>query len=84
MLDQVGFELIRIVVSGGIDFGPYLPVQGPWRTCQRIRNRKRHLQRRPVDFTADIKQIEDRPVAKRGGPLGLRPTRALNASSDRV
>ena len=70
-LDQAGYEHVRIVVSGGIDpariglfrergapvdaFGVGSAISGA----------------PPIDFTADIKEIEGRPVAKRGRIPGL-------------
>jgi len=65
-LDQAGFRHVRIVVSGGL-------------TPDRIRIFKdagaavdsyavgSHISgARPIDFTADIKEIDGRPIAKRG------------------
>jgi nicotinate phosphoribosyltransferase len=70
-LDQAGFEHVKIVVSGGID---------PAR-IQLFRERKAPVDAfgigsaisgaSPIDFTADIKEIEGRPVAKRGRIPGL-------------
>lgn len=70
-LDQAGYEHVKIVVSGGIDpariglfrergapvdaFGVGSAISGA----------------PPIDFTADIKEIEGRPVAKRGRIPGL-------------
>lgn len=65
-LDQAGFSHVRIVVSGGL-------------TPDRIRIFKESgaavdsfavgsyiSGARPIDFTADIKEIDGRPIAKRG------------------
>ena len=70
-LDQAGFEQVKIVVSGGID---------PAR-IHLFRERKAPVDAfgvgsaiagaPPIDFTADIKEIEGRPVAKRGRIPGL-------------
>lgn len=70
-LDQAGFEHVKIVVSGGID---------PAR-IQLFRERQAPVDAfgvgsaiagaPPIDFTADIKEIERRPVAKRGRIPGL-------------
>jgi len=70
-LDQAGFERVKIIVSGGIDpariqlfcernapvdaFGIGSAISGA----------------SPLDYTADIKEIEGRPVAKRGRIPGL-------------
>ncbi len=76
-LDQAGFGHVRIVVSGGIDpdrirlfraknapvdaFGVGSAISGA----------------PPIDFTADIKEIEGRPVAKRGRIPGITPNPRL-------
>jgi nicotinate phosphoribosyltransferase len=70
-LDQAGFGHVKIVVSGGVD---------PAR-IQLFRERKAPVDSfgvgssisgaPPIDFTADIKEIEGRPVAKRGRIPGL-------------
>jgi nicotinate phosphoribosyltransferase len=70
-LDQAGFGDVKIVVSGGID---------PAR-IQLFREREAPVDAfgvgsaisgaPPIDFTADIKEIEGRPVAKRGRIPGL-------------
>jgi nicotinate phosphoribosyltransferase len=70
-LDQAGFEKVRIIVSGGLD-------------PDRIRYFKEHGAQvdsfavgsyisgaGPVDFTGDIKEIDGRPIAKRGRIPGL-------------
>ena len=76
-LDQAGFQHVRIVVSGGLDmerirlfreqdapedaFGVGSAISGA----------------RPIDFTADIKEIEGQPVAKRGRIPGITPNPRL-------
>jgi nicotinate phosphoribosyltransferase len=78
-LDQAGHPQVRIVVSGGLDperirrfrqggapvdaFGVGSAISGA----------------RPVDFTADIKEVEGRPVAKRGRIPGLQANPRLLA-----
>lgn len=72
-LDQAGFAHVRIVVSGGID---------PARIAL-FRNRSAPVDAfgvgsaissaPPIDFTADIKEIEGRPIAKRGRIPGITP-----------
>ena len=70
-LDQEGFGHVRIVVSGGL-------------TPDRIRHfRERGAPAdfyavgsyisgaTPIDFTADIKEIDGRPIAKRGRIPGI-------------
>ena len=70
-LDQAGYGHVKIVVSGGID---------PAR-IELFREREAPVDAfgvgsaisgaPPIDFTADIKEIEGRPVAKRGRIPGL-------------
>ena len=72
-LDQAGFGHVRIVVSGGID---------PARIAL-FRNRNAPVDAfgvgsaissaPPIDFTADIKEIESQPIAKRGRIPGITP-----------
>jgi nicotinate phosphoribosyltransferase len=76
-LDQAGFEHVRIVVSGGL-------------TPERIRFFKDSgapvdsfavgsyiSGANPIDFTGDIKEIDGRPIAKRGRIPGLTPSPRL-------
>jgi len=76
-LDLAGYKHVRIVVSGGLDpdrirlfiasgapvdaFGVGSYISGA----------------RPIDFTADIHEVEGRPVAKRGRLPGLTPNPRL-------
>lgn len=76
-LDLAGFPDVRIIVSGGLtpdriryfieagapvnSFGVGSYVSGA----------------RPIDFTGDLKEIENRPVAKRGRLPGITPTVGL-------
>jgi nicotinate phosphoribosyltransferase len=76
-LDQAGYGHVKIVVSGGID---------PAR-IELFREREAPVDAfgvgsaisgaPPIDFTADIKEIEGRPVAKRGRIPGLTPNARL-------
>jgi nicotinate phosphoribosyltransferase len=76
-LDQAGFDAVRIVVSGGL-------------TPDRIRYFKESGARvdsfavgsyisgaAPIDFTGDIKEIDGRPIAKRGRIPGRTPSPRL-------
>ena len=76
-LDQAGFEKVRIIVSGGL-------------SPDRIRYFKEHGARvdsyavgsyisgaQPIDFTGDLKEIDGRPIAKRGRIPGLTPSPRL-------
>ena len=76
-LDQAGYSAVRIIVSGGLD-------------PERIRYFKENGAQvdsyavgsyisgaAPVDFTGDIKEIDGRPIAKRGRIPGLTPSPRL-------
>lgn len=76
-LDQAGFDHVRIVVSGGItperiqyfkDAGAPIDAFGVGSYIAGAR---------PIDFTADIKEIEGQAVAKRGRIPGITPNPAL-------
>ncbi len=76
-LDQSGFPDVRIVVSGGIDL----------EAIERFRRERAPVDAfgighaissaPPIDFTADIKEIEGRPIAKRGRIPGATDDPAL-------
>lgn len=70
-LDQAGFGHVKIIVSGGIDpariqlFGERKAPVDAFGIGSAIAGAP------PIDFTADIKEIEGRPVAKRGRIPGI-------------
>ena len=76
-LDQAGFSHVRIIVSGGLN-------------PDRIRHFKEQQApvdsfavgsyisgAHPIDFTGDLKEIDGRPIAKRGRIPGLTPSPRL-------
>jgi nicotinate phosphoribosyltransferase len=76
-LDQAGFGHVKIIVSGGF-------------TPDRIRFFKEHGAQvdsyavgsyiagaRPIDFTGDLKEIDGKPIAKRGRIPGVTPNPRL-------
>ena len=78
-LDQAGFQHVKVTVSGGL-------------TPDRIRYFKDAVApvdsyavgsyisgATPIDFTGDIKEIDGRPIAKRGRIPGLTPSPRLQA-----
>jgi nicotinate phosphoribosyltransferase len=76
-LDLAGFKEVTIFVSGGLDperIGYFLengaPVDG-FGVGSYISGAK------PIDFTADLHQIEGRPIAKRGRLPGVTPNPRL-------
>ena len=70
-LDQAGFEQVRIIVSGGLDperIGYFKSAGAPvdsYAVGSYISGAS------PIDFTGDLKQIDGRPIAKRGRIPGL-------------
>lgn len=70
-LDQAGYGHVHIVVSGGIDAERirYFREQGAPVDAFGVGSAISGA--RPIDFTADIKEIEGRPVAKRGRIPGI-------------
>ncbi len=70
-LDQAGFKHVRIVVSGGIDPARIYLFQKQRAPVDAFGVGSAISSAAPIDFTADIKQIEGRPVAKRGRIPGV-------------
>ncbi len=76
-LDMAGFKEVRIVVSGGIDperIRYFLEEGAPvdiFAVGSYITSAK------PIDFTADLHEIEGKPVAKRGRLPGITPNPRL-------
>jgi nicotinate phosphoribosyltransferase len=70
-LDQAGFDHVRIVVSGGLNperirfFGEAGAPVDSFAVGSYISGAT------PIDFTGDIKEIDGRPIAKRGRIPGL-------------
>jgi nicotinate phosphoribosyltransferase len=76
-LDLEGFKDVQIVVSGGLDPERirYFVDQGApvdiFAVGSYISDAK------PIDFTADLHEVEDRPIAKRGRMPGITPNPRL-------
>ncbi len=65
-LDQAGHEHVRIVVSGGLDvdrIGTFKQAGAP---VDSFAVGSAISKASPIDFTGDLKEIEGRPIAKRG------------------
>jgi nicotinate phosphoribosyltransferase len=76
-LDQGGFGHVRIVVSGGLspDRIRYFKEQGAPVDSFAVGS---HISgAAPIDFTGDIKEIDGRPIAKRGRIPGTTPSPRL-------
>jgi len=76
-LDQADFKHVRIVVSGGIDPDRIYLFQKQRAPVDAFGVGSAISSAAPIDFTADIKQIEGRPVAKRGRIPGVTPNPRL-------
>ena len=76
-LDQAGFKHVRIVVSGGIDPARIRLFRAKNAPVDAFGVGSAISSAPPIDFTADIKEIEDRPVAKRGRIPGITPNPRL-------
>jgi len=70
-LDQAGFTHVRIVVSGGIDPDRIRLFREKGAPVDAFGVGSAISSAPPIDFTADIKEIEGKPVAKRGRIPGI-------------
>ena len=81
-LDQAGFMHVRIIVSGGLDPGAHpRNSRSTGRRSTRTRSAPTSRGARPVDFTGDLKEIDGKPIAKRGRIPGLTRARASGRST---
>lgn len=76
-LDQAGYQHVRIVVSGGIDPERIMLFKERGAPVDAYGVGSAISSAPPIDFTADIKVIEGRPVAKRGRIPGITPNPRL-------
>ncbi len=76
-LDQAGFGHVRIVVSGGITPERIAYFKAAGAPVDAFGVGSSIAAAPPIDFTADIKMIDGRPVAKRGRIPGLSPNPRL-------
>ena len=65
-LDQAGFPRVRIIVSGGVNLEGIRAFRKSEAPVDAFGIGHAISSAPPIDFTADIKEIEGRPVAKRG------------------
>ncbi|HUW95670.1 MAG TPA: nicotinate phosphoribosyltransferase [Anaerolineae bacterium] len=70
-LDQAGYDHVRIVVSGGIDAERIRLFVEKGAPVDAFGVGSAVSSAPPIDFTADIKAIEGKPVAKRGRIPGI-------------
>ncbi len=76
-LDQAGFTHVHIVVSGGIDPERITLFRDRGAPVDAFGVGSAISSAPPIDFTADIKEIAGRPVAKRGRIPGITPNSRL-------
>ena len=76
-LDQAGFNHVRIVVSGGIDPERIRLFREKNAPVDAFGVGSAISSAPPIDFTADIKEIEGKAVAKRGRIPGITPNPRL-------
>jgi nicotinate phosphoribosyltransferase len=83
-LDQAGFPRVKIFVSGGVDIERIelfkrasAPVDG-YGVGSAISAAP------PIDFTGDLKQVADKPIAKRGRIPGITPNPRLKLWARRL
>ena len=83
-LDQEGFQHVKIVVSGGLTpdrMGVFKEAGAPvdsYAVGSYISGAT------PIDFTGDIKEIDGRPIAKRGRIPGRTESPRLRSSASRI
>ena len=70
-LDQAGFEHVRIIVSGGLDPDRIRYFKDAGAPVDSYAVGSFISGATPIDFTGDLKQIDGRPIAKRGRIPGL-------------
>jgi nicotinate phosphoribosyltransferase len=77
-LDQAGFRHVEIFVSGGFTaerIGQFVEANAP---VNGFAVGSYISRARPNDFTADIHEIDGRPIAKRGRTPGITPSPRLD------
>jgi nicotinate phosphoribosyltransferase len=70
-LDQAGFGHVRIIVSGGLDPERIAYFKAAGAPVDSYAVGSYISGATPIDFTGDLKEIEGRPIAKRGRIPGL-------------
>jgi len=76
-LDQAGFTWVKIVVSGGVDVERIRLFREEGAPVDAFGVGSAISGGPPIDFTADIKAIEGKPIAKRGRIPGITPNPRL-------
>jgi nicotinate phosphoribosyltransferase len=76
-LDQAGFGHVKVVVSGGLNPDRIRYFQEAGAPVDSFAVGSYISGAAPIDFTGDIKEIDGRPIAKRGRIPGLTPSPRL-------
>jgi nicotinate phosphoribosyltransferase len=76
-LDQAGFGHVKIIVSGGFDPARISFFKEAKAPVDSYAVGSFISGARPIDFTGDLKEIDGRPIAKRGRIPGLTPSPRL-------
>jgi nicotinate phosphoribosyltransferase len=80
-LDQAGFPNVKIVVSGGVDLERIRKYKEVGAPVDAYGVGSAISAAPPIDFTGDLKEIEGRPIAKRGRIPGMTPNPRLRRVS---
>jgi len=70
-LDQEGYRHVKIVVSGGMDIDRIAYFKAAEAPIDSFAVGSAISDASPIDFTGDLKEIDGKPVAKRGRIPGL-------------
>ncbi|MEW6034187.1 MAG: nicotinate phosphoribosyltransferase [Chloroflexota bacterium] len=76
-LDLAGFKGVKIFVSGGLDVGRIKDFVVEGAPVDFLGVGSYISGARPIDFTADLHEIDNRPIAKRGRIPGITPNPRL-------
>jgi nicotinate phosphoribosyltransferase len=76
-LDQAGFGHVRIIVSGGLDPERIQQFKTAGAPVDSYAVGSFISGAQPIDFTGDLKEIDGRPIAKRGRIPGVTPSPRL-------
>ena len=76
-LDQAGYEHVHIIISGGLDPERIRIFKEAGAPVDSFAVGGYIASAAPIDFTGDIKEIDGRPIAKRGRLPGVTPNDRL-------
>jgi nicotinate phosphoribosyltransferase len=76
-LDQAGFDHVKIIVSGGLTPDRIRTFKDAGAPVDSFAVGSYISGATPIDFTGDLKEIDERPIAKRGRIPGLTPSPRL-------